>query len=506
MANSGFCNKCKKLVSATTTERAGKVYLAKQCPECGPTETLIASDASRYQSKHALDNEYEYGVCRLNCLECKHDKQPNIVFIDITNRCNMNCPICINNTPSMGFLFEPPLSYFEKIFDHLAEYDPKPSCQLFGGEPTVREDLFEIIRMAKARGISARVVTNGIKLADEEYCRALVATRATILIAYDGANPEVYRILRGNAKFLALKQKAIENIARTPKAKTVLMSLVGKGFNDQDLGELFDYVHERRGFIRGIYFLPLAHTWKQEDFDLEPERITSEDIEEAVDATFPEDSIEFIPAGFLGQLPNIMKYLKIKPLPFVGAHPNCESMYLLASDGTRFFPVDRYFKIPLTELCHRLLEIERRLERKRQAVKKSTLGLKTLRMRLRAGAAVGWALLRAAYVGRFFKGGNPLSKLYHMLALPLSFAVGTRSKVALARHTTAQVVLQLIILPFEDADTLETDRMERCPSAFAFYDPEADAVKMVPVCAWGLHQKATLKRITDYYKAQPEGA
>ena len=47
------------------------------------------------------------------------------------------------------------------------------------------------------------MVTNGIKLADEEYCRKLIETRATILFAYDGDNPETYRVLRGNEKILA---------------------------------------------------------------------------------------------------------------------------------------------------------------------------------------------------------------------------------------------------------------------------------------------------------------
>ena len=85
--------------------------------------------------------------CSLNCTKCQIDHKPNMVFLDVTNRCNMNCPICINNTPSMGFLFEPPIEYFDTIFKHFAQITPKPSIQLFGGEPTVRNDLFDIIKL-----------------------------------------------------------------------------------------------------------------------------------------------------------------------------------------------------------------------------------------------------------------------------------------------------------------------------------------------------------------------
>ena len=107
-------------------------------------------------------------------------------------------------------------------------------------------------------------------------------------------------------------------------------------------------------------------------------------------------------------------------------------------------------------------------------------------------------LLKNARIGRFFKGRGPV-KLYHMLALPLSMAVGTRTKHAMARHTTVQGTLQLIILPFEDPSTLETDRMERCPSAFAYYNPEEDKVHNVPVCAWGLHKTNVMKMVTEHY-------
>ncbi len=215
--------------------------------------------------------------------------------MDVTNRCNLNCPICINNTPSMGFLFEPPLEYFGKIFAHYAATDPPPSIQLFGGEPTVRDDLFDIIRMARSHGLATRVVTNGIKLADIAYCRRLIETKATILLAYDGGNPDTYRVLRNNEKSLQLKQTAIENIRRVGGAKVTLMCLAAKGFNDTELPSLFQFCHDRRDVVRAIYFMPLAHTWDRERFELEPDRITGEDIEQIVADAFPGDPVAFLP-------------------------------------------------------------------------------------------------------------------------------------------------------------------------------------------------------------------
>lgn len=66
--------------------------------------------------------------------------------------------------------------------------------QLFGGEPAMRDDLFDIIRLAKERKLTVRIVTNGIKLADEDCCEQIIKTGSTVLMAYDGNNPETDQI------------------------------------------------------------------------------------------------------------------------------------------------------------------------------------------------------------------------------------------------------------------------------------------------------------------------
>ena len=72
---------------------------------------------------------------------------------------------------------------------------------LFGGEPTCREDLVDIIKMAKTYGLQPRVVTNGLRFADEKYCSEIFATRAQLMLGLDGLDPEIQ-----------------SNCARTPEA------------------------------------------------------------------------------------------------------------------------------------------------------------------------------------------------------------------------------------------------------------------------------------------------
>jgi 7,8-dihydro-6-hydroxymethylpterin dimethyltransferase len=507
MTNFSFCNKCRNLVPTTSFERDNMIWLAKDCPDCGRTETVTSSIAKRYNRKRLIDRDPHYEGCKLNCLQCKH-KDPNIVFVDITNRCNLDCPICINNTPGMGFLFEPPIEYFDKIFQRMAKFDPPPAVQIFGGEPTVRKDLFDIIKMAKSYGISARVVTNGLKLADEDYCREMIKSRATILIAYDGENTEMYKKLRGSEKCLALKKKALENINKFGAKKAVFMSLAAKGFNTHEFGSIFEQAHRMRSSIRGVFFMPLAHMWKTEDFDLDPERITAEDIEEAVSKTFPGYNVEFLPASFLGQVQTFVKYIWVRPPPFAGAHPNCESLYVLISDGEKYLPVDHFFKRPVTSIAQDVLKVEDRLAPSAKILEART-DTQSLSFRFKKNVLMAramWALIRVGlkniYIGRTLK-GKSIGKLWHGVCFPFAFILGSRTQ-ALLRHTNIQGTLQIIVLPFEDPQTLETHRMERCPSAFAFYDPKADKVNFVPVCAWPLHKKRVMREVSEFYgQAKP---
>ena len=93
-----------------------------------------------------------------------------------------------------------------------------------------------------------------------------------------------------------------------------------------------------------------------------------------------------------------------------------------------------------------------------------------------------------------------LGKLYHALAVPLGFLLGSRSRKIYGQHTNIQGSLQLIVLPFEDRKNVESHRMERCPNAFAYYDPKQDRVGTVPTCAWAVFLKTEAMRgIAEHY-------
>ena len=285
------------------------------------------------------------------------------------------------------------------------------------------------------------------------------------------------------------------------------MSLVARGFNDQDLPKLFEFCHEAREQVRGIYFMPMAHNWTPDRLDLETERITSEDVEGLVARIWPEETVDFIPAGFYGQLRVLSKYLHLKPMPFAGAHPNCESMYLLVSDGTRYVPLNRYLRASTVTLCQKLLDAERRMAAREKALQSGAFGRTLAALRLRnawlwssAAIAMGRVFLWNIRLGRILKGRGPV-KLWHGAMVPLKLLFGGHSQIVLGRHTHIERSLQLIVLPFEDRSTLETDRLERCPAGFAYVDPKDGQVRTVSTCAWGIHKTGIMREIMAAYKA-----
>jgi len=115
----GICEYCAQRVPARFEVRDGQVYLLKHCPKCGETEALVSSDAATWQGKRDMMGFTAPTPCSMQCNGCHVDHHPSVVFVEVTNRCNMNCPICIANVPGMGFDFHPPLDYFERIFAHI---------------------------------------------------------------------------------------------------------------------------------------------------------------------------------------------------------------------------------------------------------------------------------------------------------------------------------------------------------------------------------------------------
>jgi 7,8-dihydro-6-hydroxymethylpterin dimethyltransferase len=492
MENFAFCNNCKAVVPAKHIERDGKIFVEKDCPKCGVTEYLISTDAGLYNKKRDFVGEIKHVTnCKLNCSACSLHGRPDIVFVDTTNRCNMNCRICLNNVLSMGFKFEPRMEYFDRIFKHYSTYDPKPYIQLFGGEPTVREDLFDIIKLGKSYGFSMRVVTNGLKLADEKFCNELTRLGVMINFAFDGLNRDMYTKLRGREDALDLKLKALENLGRHRRGKVILMTVVDKGYNKDDISDILRFSFENSHIIRGIYFMPLIYMWDKEKFDYDPEKTTLEDVEHMVNNSVGGANVEFVPLGSFA-FKYIYKTFGVKNMPFEGAHPNCESMTYLISDGKRYVPVSNYLKTSLYRLIGDLRDLEKYTASRYRNNKISLFS--KLKVYGRALAIAGRHLNFGAIVGA--KGP---AVLLRWAKITWKIITGRKVKDVMRQDTRLKGALQIIIFSFEDDKTTESERLSMCTSCFAYVDPLTDSIKTLPTCTWEKYKKPIMKVIAEKF-------
>jgi len=338
----------------------------------------------------------------------------------------------------MGFEFEPRMEYFEKIFKHYSKLEFPPSVQLFGGEPTMRDDVFDIIKLARSYGLSVRLVTNGLKLADKEYCDKVMTSGASALISFDGLKREMYEKLRAFPGSLDLKVKALENISRHKRGKAVLMTVIDKNFNGEDVPQFLDYCIKNSDILRGIFFMPLTHVWSDTRLDYEPERTTQEDVEKIVSDAV-DGNIDFAPLGSL-EFKNLARIFKLKHMPFLGVHPNCESFTLLVSNGKKYVSLCSYLKRDLYSFVRDMRKLDSSLEKyEGKKVSKWTKFLVAL--------SFGRLVVKYTNFGAVVdaKGSKAIGKWMRILGKAIA---GEKIKNIIKKETQIKGILQIILLPF----------------------------------------------------------
>jgi len=495
-ANVGFCDRCRRRVPVSHQQREGKVYLVKDCPDCGTTEALISSNAALWQRKRDLYKYQPTGAgCEMQCRECTHQHHPRMVFVEVTNRCNMNCPICIANIPTMGFRFDPPLAYFEKVLAEVARMEPPPVVHLFGGEPTVREDLFDIIDIAHRHGLRVHVNTNGLRLEDEEYCKALVEKDVAVLFSCDGRDPEIDRKLRGVPSACARRLKGLDNLKKHSRKRwNIIMCCVARHINDQHIADLFQFCHDHTNHIKGLYFIPLTETWEPGAFEADVST-TIEDVQEIVDDAFPDDAVEYLSLGLQHHLNRVLSFLGVGARQtFPNIHPNCEAGTHFFSDGTRYRPLSYFLKRPLEDVAAEAIRRAQKIDPKLAKLDPGDPAQRRRGQRIVLTAFAG-LLLKAPYFKRIIKGSRWLG-LARILG---GLLLGKSLKEQLRKHTWLRDGLASIILPFEEHHSLESERLYKCGAGFAFEDPVTGRVGTIPVCTWTLYKDDIMRGITAKY-------
>jgi len=232
------CPKCIKKIKADIVEEDGKVYMLKRCQKHGKFKVLISNNAQYYLELEKL---------LLLCNKKKSNEDKKYYSLYLTSKCKLNCPICFVNANNVDYKL-PSLEYIKNTMK------TKRKCiiNLFGGEPTLREDLLEVIRIIKNSKNEPLLYTNGLKISNYAYLKKLVDNGLReIHLQFDGFDDEVYKKLRGR-NLIKIKKKALDNLDRL-NVPTVLETTIAKGINEKEMTEILNY-GLKNDYVKGIVF------------------------------------------------------------------------------------------------------------------------------------------------------------------------------------------------------------------------------------------------------------
>lgn len=257
-----LCPICRKpLPAQLVQDDDGQVVMEKTCPIHGSFSVPVwrgLVDFSQWtQSALPLGQLGQH--CPENCGICQeHESSTCCCLLEVTSRCNLRCQFCFANGGEPKP--DPSLSQLKTAISHIVQQCGGPLLQLSGGEPTLREDLPELISYAKAAGCAyVQLNTNGIRLAqDPQYAKRLAQAGLDIVfLQFDGTHDGIYRTLRGKP-LLDIKTQAIQVCGQLGLGVT-LVSTVVPGVNADNLGDLIEFAKKQVPWVRGVHFQPVSY-------------------------------------------------------------------------------------------------------------------------------------------------------------------------------------------------------------------------------------------------------
>lgn len=163
------------------------------------------------------------------------------VWLPITYRCNNRCGWCYakNEISKVRDLTDENEALF---LDFLSDLDIKKVI-LIGGEPTLYENIFRLIREANKKNIAVGMVTNGRKLSDYDFCKRLkdsgiFSTTITFLGSYAQLHDKLTKVEGSFNQSLM----GLENLIKTGVA-TSTETVMGRD-NEQDLENIVELTEQ----------------------------------------------------------------------------------------------------------------------------------------------------------------------------------------------------------------------------------------------------------------------
>lgn len=320
-----ICPVCMKRIPAVYIQRDGEVVMQKECPNHGRFQTTIwkgsSQDFSGWQESSAAggDDLKDINACTMNCDGCRSHLSPACcVVLEVTQRCNMRCHFCLaasGGDKQETLSFADLTAAVDDLYSKGIRY-----LHLGGGEPTVREDLIDLISYISGKGFEyIQLNTNGLRLAEEPgYTKRLAeAGLSSVFLQFDGTSDEVWRKIRGRA-LCEIKEKAIEACDEAYLGVILVPALI-PGINDLEIGKIIRFGLTHMPAVKGIHFQPVTYMgrvpFRPDAVQFTPDSVTDTDL------FMPHMTIPEVLSAIEEQTEGLMKASDL--YPSVADHPLC---------------------------------------------------------------------------------------------------------------------------------------------------------------------------------------
>ncbi len=230
---------------------------------CGAVEP---SDVLRYGRQS--------GKLPSHLLQFSVDKKP-VVDWNMTRRCNLKCLHCYSNSADINYPGELTTEEGKKLIADLAQFGA-PVILFSGGEPLLRQDLFELAQYATDKGMRAVISTNGTLITGEIAARLRKIGLSYVGVSLDGLE-KTHDRFRGKKGAFAAAIDGLRN-CREAGVKVGIRFTVNK-YNLNDVPDMFDLLRKEK--IERMCFYHLVYTGRASK--LREEDLTHEETRRLID-------------------------------------------------------------------------------------------------------------------------------------------------------------------------------------------------------------------------------
>lgn len=139
---------------------------------------------------------------------------PQFVWWDITTKCNLKCKYCYS---SSGFI-DPNELTTNEVKNIIYQLNDLGIFYIFflGGEPLLKKDFFDIIRLCDDLGITTMITTNGTLVTDDVARKLYKLNVGIIRISMDSCNEKIHNKMRGTEFSYKACLNALKNLSKFP--------------------------------------------------------------------------------------------------------------------------------------------------------------------------------------------------------------------------------------------------------------------------------------------------